>query len=327
MGRDPDGRYLERWIGDDEPRDLIWSETHVLQLVRPGDAHTVEVFWDESWALLGWYVNLQAPLQPTSFGYDTTDWALDIWVTPNGEWSWKDEDDFAEAISLGVFDDASAAAVRAEGERVIAAHPWPTGWEDWRPPESWDPLPLPLGWAEGGSSPHVGFFSVRRALASDGMILKDVRLRALRADPASFTEVLADVEDDPDDEWEQWAADVSSADGDSAVFLAFGVEPTAALGMAGGFLRGEPNHDARVFGVWLDPGARGGGIARRLVEEVIAWARASGREHLTLCVMETSGAAIALYRALGFEEEGCGAPSCVHEGATELAMVLRLREG
>ncbi|MCY7302571.1 MAG: hypothetical protein LH654_05960 [Thermoleophilia bacterium] len=24
MGRDPDGRYLERWIGDDEPHDLIW---------------------------------------------------------------------------------------------------------------------------------------------------------------------------------------------------------------------------------------------------------------------------------------------------------------
>ncbi len=26
MGRDPGGRYLERRIGDDEPRDLIWSQ-------------------------------------------------------------------------------------------------------------------------------------------------------------------------------------------------------------------------------------------------------------------------------------------------------------
>ena len=28
--------------------------------------------------------------------------------------------------------------VREEGERVIAAATWPTGWEDWRPPPDWD---------------------------------------------------------------------------------------------------------------------------------------------------------------------------------------------
>lgn len=148
MGRDPDGCYLERWAGDEEPRDLTWSWTHVLQLVRPGDAHTVEVYWDEEWSLLGWYVNLQAPLRRTRLGFDTTDWALDVWVTPDGSWSWKDEVDLAEALELGVFDAAAAAAVRAEGERVIAEAPWPTGWEDWRSPLEWEPLLLPSGWAD-----------------------------------------------------------------------------------------------------------------------------------------------------------------------------------
>jgi hypothetical protein len=36
--------------------------------------------------------------------------------------------------------------VRAEGERVIAERPWPTGWEDWRPPRDWTRLPLPEDW-------------------------------------------------------------------------------------------------------------------------------------------------------------------------------------
>jgi hypothetical protein len=147
MGRDHRGKYMDRWVSDTDPVDLTWHTTHVLQFVRPEDEQTVEVFWDASWMLLGWYVNLQTPLCATPLGFDTTDWALDVWVEPDGTWRWKDEDDFAEAIALGVFDDASAARVRAAGERAIALHQWPTGWEDWRPPADWEPLSLSPRWA------------------------------------------------------------------------------------------------------------------------------------------------------------------------------------
>ena len=148
MGRDPDGRYLERWISDDEPCEHPWRNTHVVELIRPRDAHALLLFWDENWRFRGWYVNLQAPLRWTALGYDTTDWALDVWIEPDGTWAWKDEADFAEAQRLGVFGPGDADAVRAEGERVIAARPWPTGWEAWRPDPAW-PLPdLPPGWRE-----------------------------------------------------------------------------------------------------------------------------------------------------------------------------------
>jgi hypothetical protein len=141
-----DGRYLEAWARGDAPSEWTWERTNVLRLMREGDAHTVEVIWDEAWSLLGWYVNLQAPLRIHGTFFDTMDWALDITVAPDGAWAWKDEHDLAEAIELGVFDEAGAAAVRAEGERVVAERPWPTGWEDWRPRPEWTPLPLPEGW-------------------------------------------------------------------------------------------------------------------------------------------------------------------------------------
>ncbi len=146
------GSYLAVWVTDAPASDWVWEDTHVLRFMGPGEAHTVEVWWDTDWSHLGWYVNLQAPLDVNGRFFDTTDWALDIVVGPDGSWRWKDEDDLAEAVALGVFVEHSVTEVRAEGERVIAARPWPTGWEDWRPPGEWHPLTLPDGWDVVGRS-------------------------------------------------------------------------------------------------------------------------------------------------------------------------------
>jgi hypothetical protein len=146
LGRDGDGRYLDRVVAGEAPRANRWKTHHILWLFRVGEAHALGLLWDAQWRFKQWYVDLQAPLVETRFGYDTADHALDIDVQPDGTWSWKDEDDFAESIALGVLTEAEAATVRAEGERVIAARPWPTGYEDWRPPADWTPPPLPEGW-------------------------------------------------------------------------------------------------------------------------------------------------------------------------------------
>lgn len=146
MQRDGSGKYLDYWVTAAPAFDYTWDRTHVLRFMRAGDRHTIELFWDLAWSFLGWYVNLQAPLVITNNRFDTTDWALDVWVEPDGAWSWKDEDDFAHAQELGVLDGPAADDVRADGERVVASRPWPTGWEHWRPPEAWQPLPLPVDW-------------------------------------------------------------------------------------------------------------------------------------------------------------------------------------
>jgi predicted RNA-binding protein associated with RNAse of E/G family len=116
-------------------------------LAPHGASHSIGVFWDdETDDFRGWYVQLGDPLRPSRFGFDTMDHALDVWIRPDGSWEWKDEDDFAEAQELGVFTPEQAAAIRAEGERVLAARPWPTGWEEWGPDPGWRLPQLPAGW-------------------------------------------------------------------------------------------------------------------------------------------------------------------------------------
>ncbi len=105
--------YLEHWVSDAPAFDYVWDRSHVLRFMREGDAHTVELFWDEGWRFVGWYVNLQAPLVVRGDRFDTTDWALDVVVDPDGSWRWKDEDDFAQALALGVFDEQGAGGCPA----------------------------------------------------------------------------------------------------------------------------------------------------------------------------------------------------------------------
>jgi uncharacterized protein DUF402 len=100
----------------------------------------------------GWYVNIQAPLARTPVGFDTVDHALDVLISlDRSSWTWKDEDELAEAIALGLFTEADAAAFRYWGERavehlVLRLPPFDQAWEEWRPDPSWPTPELPPGW-------------------------------------------------------------------------------------------------------------------------------------------------------------------------------------
>lgn len=126
----------------------IWSGTHSLRLLRPGAAHCLYLFWrEDDWAFAGWYVNLQSPFVRSARGFDTRDHALDVVVDPDGAWRWKDEEHLELATRMGAFTREEAAEIRAEGERVIAEWPFPTGWESWRPDPAWSAPTLPDDWA------------------------------------------------------------------------------------------------------------------------------------------------------------------------------------
>jgi hypothetical protein len=135
--------------------DEDWSRTDVLQLVLPGAQHAVYAMWETGCShFRGWYINLQAPLRRMALGFDTMDYLLDIVVSADkSTWRWKDEDEFEEAIAVGLFNPEQARAIRAEGEKVIRSlHQegslFNCGWEKWSAPGEWRIPAFPAGWDE-----------------------------------------------------------------------------------------------------------------------------------------------------------------------------------
>lgn len=80
----------------------------------------------------------------------------------------------------------------------------------------------------------------------------------------------------------------------------------ALVGMAGlGLTRhSKRRHRASVWGMFVDPAARGQGFGRALVEALADFARTQGVAHLDLSVTDAAPEAERLYRAAGFVEYG-----------------------
>ena len=121
-----------------------WTGHGLLVTHRPGDAYATWHFWEgDDRRFAGWYVNLQAPFARNGASFVTQDHELDLWVTPDGSWTWKDEQELEDWVGRGRFTADEVAAIRREGERVLAEWPFPTGWEDWSPDPSWPVPELP----------------------------------------------------------------------------------------------------------------------------------------------------------------------------------------
>lgn len=151
----PDGSPTKIPPGSGVPRDDWVLEDGIftpdaLRLAVPGAWHSVLLFWRRG-TFEGWYVNLERPLTRTPVGFDYLDRELDIYVRPDRTWEYLDEDEFDAARRLGVIDDADAARVHEEAERVLGAvtrwdSPFCDGWESWRPRPEWTIPQLPAGW-------------------------------------------------------------------------------------------------------------------------------------------------------------------------------------
>ncbi|MEV8509089.1 DUF402 domain-containing protein [Actinoplanes sp. NPDC051475] len=146
-------RYEVQW----RLTPMTWTGLHVLHLFRPGQAHSVWWMFNPDFTLNRWYVNLEAP--PSRWddgaagGVDTFDHALDLVVPPDRRWRWKDEHEYLERVGHPAYWDAEQArAIRAEGDRVVAAieagaYPFDGAWCDFRPDPLWSVPELPAaGW-------------------------------------------------------------------------------------------------------------------------------------------------------------------------------------
>jgi hypothetical protein len=132
---------------------LTWRNDTV-RFFLPGRAFHVWAGWrEDSWEFAWWYVNLEAAFVRTDVGVDTRDHTLDVVASPDLEWRWKDEEEAAARVEHGIDSAEFAAAVRAEGERVVEliegrAPPFGEDWPSWRPDPEWALPELPEGWAD-----------------------------------------------------------------------------------------------------------------------------------------------------------------------------------
>jgi Protein of unknown function (DUF402) len=133
------------WIGG-------WRGRSALIFMPTGLAHSVWWFFDGS-VFSGWYVNLEDRsefwLHDGLLGVDVEDHELDLVVSPERSWQWKDEDDLAAVTGQpGYWDEDKSAKIRAEGLRAVAAieaaqFPFDGSWCDFSPEPSWQVPVLP----------------------------------------------------------------------------------------------------------------------------------------------------------------------------------------
>jgi ribosomal-protein-alanine N-acetyltransferase len=82
--------------------------------------------------------------------------------------------------------------------------------------------------------------------------------------------------------------------------------------------------DSQLWGLWVTPKSRRSGAAQRLVEHAIEWSREHGAETVTLWVVRSNAAAIALYERNGFSADGEVATLPTNPCIDELAMQRQL---
>ena len=113
---------------------------------RRGDRHTARL-----WSSKEWYCNVEEQIGQTPLGIDVRDLVLDVLIDEHGTVRLKDEDELSDGVATGLLSAEEAACAREEAARVVelwdrGEGAFGEGWEQWRPPPTWKPVPLPEGW-------------------------------------------------------------------------------------------------------------------------------------------------------------------------------------
>jgi GNAT superfamily N-acetyltransferase len=142
---------------------------------------------------------------------------------------------------------------------------------------------------------------VRQIAAQDAEALRDMRLRSLRDAPWAFGSTLELEAAYSAVEWRE-RAEANAAGETTALFVA--EEEGRWVGIAGGYVPFPERPIARLWGMWIEPPARGRGLAEELVEAVASWARSRGAVELELAVSDEALGAAAAYGRMGFTVTG-----------------------
>ncbi len=159
----------------------------------------------------------------------------------------------------------------------------------------------------------------RRIAASDGDLLRRIRLNALADSPDAHTATLAQTESHDADHWAR-AAEANAAGASQATF--FAEADGEVIGMVGAYML--TGGVVTVVGLWSAPGYRAEGVADDLLDNVVTWATRGGASQLRLWVVERDDEARRFYDRRGFTASGETMPYEPDPTISEVEMIVSL---
>jgi ribosomal protein S18 acetylase RimI-like enzyme len=163
---------------------------------------------------------------------------------------------------------------------------------------------------------HAAPVAIRSVHADEWRRWRETRLRMLRDDSDFFSTRYEDMVREPDATWRDWVAGAAVGD-EKTLFVA--EEQGTWLGVVGAFTRIDAS-EVQLISMWVDPAARGRGIARDLIRAVARWAEERGAARVVLFVQEANEPAQHLYERAGFRPTGARAPASAGRSAFKLVL-------
>ncbi|HXV47216.1 MAG TPA: GNAT family N-acetyltransferase, partial [Candidatus Binatia bacterium] len=119
--------------------------------------------------------------------------------------------------------------------------------------------------------------SVRTFASHEWRTYRDLRLAALADSPDAFGGTLAEEERRSNTEWSSRLASGVESNRDFPLVAEMGNEP---IGLAWGRIERSTPDVAHLYQMWVAPNYRGLGAGTKLLDRVIAWARAANLSYL-----------------------------------------------
>ncbi len=171
--------------------------------------------------------------------------------------------------------------------------------------------------------------TVARVRPDDWRDLRDVRLRALADAPSAFGSTLAREVAFPDDVWRERAAQgrtlLARAVPGGGAPAASDRSPATVVGITTVVPSPDDRTAAELVSVWVDPVARGTGVATELLRSADLLAAELGARTLALWVTTSNTPARTLYERAGFAETGEAKPLPSDPRLLEVRMVRQTR--
>ena len=154
---------------------------------------------------------------------------------------------------------------------------------------------------------------VRRAALDDVDALRELRLRALWADPQAFGSTYERELERTSTDWACWITP------DPSFFLC--TDDGGRVGLAAGYHDSVEPGTVMLAAVWIEPSARGRGGVALLVDAFVRWAATKQPTAVKLWVVATNDVARRAYERCGFEPTG-QTLARTRDGVVELEMSL-----